>query len=75
MDELPPYRLPRNVVPNHYSLTLIPDLALAAFDGEATIEVEVGELDGSPSARIGDLIAYQKDRKCSTTIVGKVGIA
>ena len=22
-----------------------------------------------------DLIAYQKDRKCSTTIVGKVGIA
>jgi len=44
VDELPPYRLPRNVVPNHYSLTLIPDLALAAFDGEATIEVEVGEL-------------------------------
>ncbi len=44
MDERPSYRLPRNVVPEHYALVLRPDLAHAAFDGEAIIDVRVGEL-------------------------------
>jgi puromycin-sensitive aminopeptidase len=44
VDERPSYRLPRNVVPEHYALVLRPDLAHAAFDGEATIDVRVGEL-------------------------------
>ncbi|HTT88171.1 MAG TPA: M1 family aminopeptidase [Acidimicrobiales bacterium] len=39
MEDRPPYRLPRNVVPDHYSLVLMPDLANAAFDGEASIDV------------------------------------
>jgi puromycin-sensitive aminopeptidase len=43
VDERPPYRLPRNVVPDHYSLVLLPDLANAAFEGEATIDVRVVE--------------------------------
>ena len=42
MDERPPYRLPRNVVPEHYSLVFQPDLANATFDGEAAIDVRVG---------------------------------
>ncbi len=41
--ERPSYRLPRNVVPDHYALVLTPDLAHAAFDGEAVIDVRVGE--------------------------------
>jgi puromycin-sensitive aminopeptidase len=41
--ELPPYRLPRNVVPRHYRLVLEPDLARARFDGEADIDIEVKE--------------------------------
>ncbi len=44
MDERPSYRLPRNVIPEHYALVLRPDLAHAAFDGEAIIDVRVGEL-------------------------------
>jgi aminopeptidase N len=44
VDERPSYRLPRNVVPEHYALVLRPDLAHAAFDGEAIIDVRVGEL-------------------------------
>jgi puromycin-sensitive aminopeptidase len=38
-----PYRLPRNVAPRRYDLTLSPDLADATFAGEARIEVEVLE--------------------------------
>ena len=43
MDERPSYRLPRNVVPDHYSLVLVPDLVNAAFGGEAIVDVRVGE--------------------------------
>jgi aminopeptidase N len=34
-------RLPGNVVPEHYNITLIPDLQKATFDGEETIDVRV----------------------------------
>jgi len=39
--ERPSYRLPRNVLPEHYSLTLAPDFVRAGFDGSATIDVRV----------------------------------
>jgi puromycin-sensitive aminopeptidase len=38
-----PYRLPRTVVPSRYDLRLEPDLARAAFTGEAAITVTVHE--------------------------------
>jgi puromycin-sensitive aminopeptidase len=38
-----PHRLPRNVVPRRYDLTLEPDLAAATFSGSETIAVEVAE--------------------------------
>ena len=37
------YRLPRNVVPSRYELTLEPDLETASFSGEVSIQVEVKE--------------------------------
>ena len=43
MNELPPYRLPRTVVPRHYDLVFKPDFTNASFDGEAAVEVEVLE--------------------------------
>ncbi|HYA45448.1 MAG TPA: hypothetical protein VED59_07560, partial [Acidimicrobiales bacterium] len=41
MSERPPYRLPRDVVPEHYSLVFTPDLDRASFEGEAAVDVEV----------------------------------
>jgi puromycin-sensitive aminopeptidase len=38
-----PYRLPRNVSPRRYDLTLAPDLAKATFAGQASIQVDVAE--------------------------------
>lgn len=38
-----PYRLPRNVVPSRYELTLEPDLDSATFSGEESVAVEVAE--------------------------------
>jgi puromycin-sensitive aminopeptidase len=38
-----PYRLPRQVIPHRYDLTLEPDLAEARFTGRVTIAVEVME--------------------------------
>ena len=38
-----PYRLPTNVIPSAYDLTLEPDLEAATFTGEVTIQVEVIE--------------------------------
>jgi puromycin-sensitive aminopeptidase len=38
-----PHRLPRDVVPRRYDLTLEPDLAAATFSGRETIAVEVLE--------------------------------
>ena len=46
MTDRPPYRLPRNVLPEHYSLVLSPDFGRAGFDGEAAIEVQVNETTG-----------------------------
>ncbi|HSF86619.1 MAG TPA: M1 family metallopeptidase [Acidimicrobiia bacterium] len=37
------YRLPRNVTPRHYAVTLTPDLAAATFTGSAVVDVEVNE--------------------------------
>lgn len=36
-----PYRLPRHVVPKHYSIELEPDLNDGSFDGRVVIELEV----------------------------------
>ena len=44
MEERPSYRLPRNVIPDHYSLVLTPDLTRATFDGEASIDVMVSDV-------------------------------
>ncbi len=41
MSERPPYRLPRDVLPEHYALVFEPDLASASFRGEATVDVRV----------------------------------
>ena len=38
-----PYRLPRDVVPRRYDLTLEPDLAAATFAGTVAVEVDVVE--------------------------------
>ncbi len=43
VNQLPPYRLPRNVLPRHYDLVFKPDFTRACFDGEATIALEVQE--------------------------------
>ncbi|HEX3539165.1 MAG TPA: M1 family metallopeptidase [Acidimicrobiales bacterium] len=43
MPEPVPYRLPRTITPEHYDLTLTPDLANASFAGEARIRVNVTE--------------------------------
>ena len=40
---LPAYRLPRTVLPTHYTLLLKPDLDAATFEGEVTIDVEVNQ--------------------------------
>ena len=37
------YRLPRTVIPTHYSITLEPDLGKATFTGSVVIDVEVHE--------------------------------
>ena len=43
MEERPSYRLPRNVLPEHYALVLMPDLDHAAFDGEIIVDIRVVE--------------------------------
>ncbi|CAN5801418.1 M1 family metallopeptidase [soil metagenome] len=43
MESADRYRLPRNVVPSRYELTLEPDLEAARFTGEVAISVEVRE--------------------------------
>ncbi len=37
------YRLPRNVVPSHYDISLEPDLGAATFTGHVGIDVQVNE--------------------------------
>lgn len=34
-------RLPKNVVPKHYGLTLTPDLKTFEFEGKVDIDIEV----------------------------------
>jgi len=41
MVEQNPYRLPRDVLPRRYELTITPDLAAASFEGSVDIEVDV----------------------------------
>lgn len=41
MDAPSPYRLPTNVRPRRYSLTLAPDLNSFTFDGEETVDIEL----------------------------------
>jgi puromycin-sensitive aminopeptidase len=41
-----PYRLPTQVTPSHYALTLEPDLDAATFAGEVTIQVDAHEPTG-----------------------------
>ena len=36
-------RLPTNVIPNHYAITITPNLADETFSGEETIDVDVKE--------------------------------
>jgi puromycin-sensitive aminopeptidase len=38
-----PHRLPRNVLPRRYALTLTPDLADATFSGHVDVDIEVAE--------------------------------
>ena len=41
MPELNPHRLPRQVIPTHYALTLEPDLKSGSFEGTVSIELDV----------------------------------
>ncbi|HET9060252.1 MAG TPA: M1 family metallopeptidase [Acidimicrobiales bacterium] len=41
MSDLPPYRLPRHIVPEHYELSFELDFDAAAFSGEATVQLVV----------------------------------
>ena len=43
MAEAASYRLPRTVVPEHYQLTITPELAEGSFAGESRIRVRVEE--------------------------------
>lgn len=43
MHEVKPFqRLPDNVKPKHYKLSLVPDLKLFCFRGDVSIQIEVG---------------------------------
>lgn len=55
VNELPPYRLPRNVVPRHYDLVFKPNFTSASFDGEAAVEVEVLEATAEVVLNSADL--------------------
>jgi puromycin-sensitive aminopeptidase len=41
VNERPPFRLPRDVLPQHYAIVWEPDFANAAFAGEETVDLEV----------------------------------
>ena len=55
MEERPSYRLPRNVLPEHYALVLMPDLDHAAFDGEVIVDVRVVELANEVVLNVAEL--------------------
>ncbi len=59
MNELPPYRLPRTVVPRHYDLVFEPDFSKACFDGEAAVEVQVLEPTAEVVLNAADLEVHQ----------------
>ena len=41
MTDLNPHRLPRQVIPKHYAITLEPDLKSGSFEGTVSIELDV----------------------------------
>jgi aminopeptidase N len=43
VEQAPPYRLSRTVIPRHYDLVLTPDLGAATFTGEVAVSVDVAE--------------------------------
>jgi len=55
MSERPAYRLPRNVLPEHYGLIFEVDLGRAAFDGEASIDLQVTQLSSEVVLNAADL--------------------
>ncbi len=60
-----PSRLPRTVVPSRYELTLTPDLRTAAFAGEETVTMTVGEatrevLLNAADLEIGAVLAWDE---------------
>jgi len=48
-------RLPQNVIPSHYAITITPDLAAESFGGEETIDVDVKEPTDSITLHSVDL--------------------
>src|SRR5476649_610779 len=48
-------RLPQNVIPSHYGITITPDLAAESFGGEETIDVDVKEPTDSITLHSVDL--------------------
>ncbi len=56
MEERPSYRLARNVIPDHYSLVLTPDLVRAAFDGEASIDLKVSDVANEVVLNAAELV-------------------
>jgi puromycin-sensitive aminopeptidase len=55
VNERPPYRLPRNVVPQHYAVTWEPDFASASFSGSETVDVVVQQATGQVVLNAADL--------------------
>jgi puromycin-sensitive aminopeptidase len=62
-----PYRLPRHVLPEHYELSISPDLETLTFDGHVSITIRVVEASDNVVLNAADL-----DLK-SVTLVGPDG--
>ena len=53
------HRLPRNVLPHHYELELVPDLVAHTFDGTVVIETTVVESTDRISCNAAELIVHE----------------
>ncbi len=69
--ELWSQRLPKTVIPEHYQLTLTPDLKAATFTGEEQIDVRLT----APSAKITLNSAEIKFLRVSTKLAGALAVA